>query len=70
MECPNCASHALRVREEDDRWSPALAHQVSCPDCDGVVMLPEGAQAGDRVSCCGRTYRLTFEYGAFAAEET
>jgi hypothetical protein len=30
---------------------------VSCP------------QAGDAIDCCGRRYRLTFEYGAFAAEE-
>ncbi len=69
MECPHCAGHALRVREEGGRWSAALAQRVSCPDCDGVVMLPEDAKAGDTVSCCGRTYRLTFEYGAFAAEE-
>jgi len=69
VECPHCAGHALRVREEGGRWSAALAQRVSCPDCDGVVMLPEDAKAGDTVSCCGRTYRLTFEYGAFAAEE-
>jgi hypothetical protein len=37
---------------------------VSCPDCDELLTLP----AGDLIECCGRRYRLTFEYGAFAAE--
>lgn len=69
LDCPTCAGHALRVREEGGRWSATLAHRVSCPSCDGVMTLPEGTKPGDLVSCCGRTHRLTFEYGAFAAEE-
>jgi hypothetical protein len=47
----------------------SLAHRVSCPACDQVITLAEGARAGDVIECCGRRYRLTFEYGAFAAEE-
>ena len=70
VECPNCAGHALRVREESGRWSATLAYRVSCPDCDEVITLPENAKAGDTVACCGRAYRLTFEFGAFAAEKT
>jgi Zn finger protein HypA/HybF involved in hydrogenase expression len=69
VECPNCAGHALRVREEGGRWSATLAYRVSCPNCDEAVTLPENARAGDTVSCCGRTYTLTFEFGAFAAEK-
>ena len=45
-----------------------LAHRVSCPDCGQPVTLLDGAKAGDLIECCGRRYRLTFEYGAFAAE--
>ncbi|MGH2609834.1 MAG: hypothetical protein ACRDHF_12215 [Tepidiformaceae bacterium] len=41
---------------------------MSCPDCGQLVTLPEDAGAGDLIECCGRRYRLTFEYGAFAAE--
>jgi DNA-directed RNA polymerase subunit RPC12/RpoP len=67
VECPNCAGHVLRVREEGDAWAATLAHRVSCPDCEGLLTLPEGAEAGDLVECCGRGYRLSFEYGAFAA---
>ena len=69
VECPNCAGHALRAREAGGRWSATLAYRVSCPNCDEAVTLPESAKAGDTVSCCGRTYTLTFEFGAFAAEK-
>ena len=69
LECPNCAGHALRLTMEDGRWGATLAHRVSCPTCNETLTLPEGAKAGDAVECCGRRYELTFEYGAFAAEE-
>ena len=45
-----------------------LAYRVSCPDCDGMLTLPEDVKAGDLIECCGRRYRLTLEYGAYAAE--
>ena len=70
VECPNCAGHALRVREESGRWSATLAYRVSCPDCGEIITLMENAKAGDTVTCCGRAYTLTFEFGAFAAEKT
>ncbi len=69
VECPNCAGHLLRVREDAGVWSATLAHRVSCPNCDELLTLPEDAKPGDPINCCGRVYRLTFEYGAFAAEE-
>jgi hypothetical protein len=56
------------VRAERDRWVATIAHRVSCPECGGVITLPEDAKAGATVECCGRRYPLTFEYGAFAAE--
>jgi mercuric ion transport protein len=70
LDCSSCAGHALRLTRTDGRWAATLAHRVSCPACNKVLTLPEGAQAGDAVECCGRRYRLTLEYGAFAAEET
>lgn len=69
VECPNCAGHALRVGEHAGRWVATLAYQVSCPHCEKLLTLPEDAKPGDFVECCGRSSRLTFEYGAFAAEE-
>jgi len=55
------------LREENGTWSATIAYKVSCPNCDHVITLEEAAKAGDLVECCGRRYRLTFEYGAFAA---
>jgi hypothetical protein len=69
IECTICAGHALRVHKDQGGWSSTLAYRVSCPACDEVVTLPEDVKLGDTVQCCGQTYRLTFEYGAFAAEE-
>lgn len=69
VECPHCAGHSLRLRCQDGCWAATLAHQVSCPICNEVLTLPEGSMAGDVVTCCGRRFRLTLEYGAFAAEE-
>lgn len=69
VECPNCAGHGLRVREDAGRWLATLAYRVSCPVCNEVLTLPDDVKPGDTVRCCCRTYRLTFEYGAYAAEE-
>ena len=69
VECPNCAGHALRLRKAGSDWIATLAHRVSCPACDDLLTLPEGVEPGDLIDCCGQRYRLTFEYGAFAAEE-
>jgi len=56
------------VRDEGGQWSATLAYRVSCPDCERAVTLSEEAKAGDEIDCCGRRYRLTFDYGAYAAE--
>lgn len=69
VECPGCAGHALRLRREGDGWVASLAHRVSCPTCDRLIALPEGAGAGDEIECGGRSHRLTFAHGAFAADE-
>ncbi len=57
------------MREADGKWTATIAYKVSCPACEQTIVLPETAKAGDLVECCGRPYRLTFEYGAFAAED-
>jgi hypothetical protein len=57
------------LRAQHGEWTATIAHTVSCPNCDAVITLSDSAKAGDLVECCGRRYRLTFEYGAFAAVE-
>jgi DNA-directed RNA polymerase subunit RPC12/RpoP len=69
VECPHCAGHALRIRQDAGRWSATIALRVSCPGCDRVITLSDDVKSGDTIQCCGRRYRLAFEYGAFAAEE-
>lgn len=49
-------------------WTASLAYRVSCPACDAVIPVPEDARAGAYLEHCGRRYRLTWAYGAFAAE--
>ena len=69
LECPNCAGHALRLTRAGQSWAATLAYHVSCPRCDNILTLPEDVKGGDTIHCCGRQYRLTYEYAAFAAEE-
>ena len=57
------------MRAEAGRWVATLAYRVSCPGCGTQITLAEGARAGDTLECCGRRFRLTFEYGAFAVAE-
>jgi len=58
------------LRETERKWIATIAHKVSCPACDQILVLPETAKLGDLIECCGRRYRLSFEYGAFAAEKS
>jgi hypothetical protein len=43
-------------------------HRVSCPSCSQVLEVPKHAKAGDTMTCCGRMFRLTYEFGAYALE--
>ena len=56
------------MRVEDGSWTATIAHRVSCLDCGRLITLPEGVAAGDAIECEGQRYRLTVEFGAFAAE--
>jgi hypothetical protein len=58
------------LRETGNTWTAAIAYKVSCPACDQILVLPETAKPGDLIECCGRRYRLSLEYGAFAAEKS
>lgn len=68
VDCPHCAGLALRLKGAPGQWTATIAHRVSCPSCDQAIVLPEDSRPGDTIACCGRRWRLTFDYGAFAAE--
>jgi len=46
-----------------------LVSWASCPVCQKRIVLPDCAKSGDRVSCCGRSFRLTYEFGSWALED-
>jgi hypothetical protein len=48
---------------------PPVNRPIIEPACDASVTLPDNAKAGETIRCCGQTYRLTFEFGAFAEED-
>lgn len=58
----------MRLEAGDGQLAGVMIKRVSCPVCDRDVELPDDAKAGDFVTCCGKTFRLTYEFGAFAAE--
>ena len=68
FECANCASLTLELVRQEGKLSLRQVHRVSCPLCNQMLEVPEHARAGDMMTCCGRTFRLTYECGAYALE--
>ena len=65
FECPYCAGTFLRW-EGGERVT--RVYTVSCPHCDRVLDVPDNAVPGDHLRSCGRTWKLTWAYGAWALE--
>jgi len=68
FECINCASLTLELVRQEGKLTPRQVHRVSCPLCDKKLEIPEDAQPGDTMNCCGQTFRLTCEFGVYALE--
>ena len=68
VDCPFCAGLSLRLIEEGGRFSAVALKKVSCPSCDRIIVLPDKAHAGDIIRCCGKEFRLTYDFGFFALE--
>ena len=68
FDCPNCAGVTLRLAMREGQLDAVAIKKVSCPHCDVVIELPDDARAGDIIVCGDRRYRLTCEWGSFAAE--
>jgi len=69
FECANCADLTLELVHGDNGFTFRQVHRVSCPLCGQMLEAPEHARAGDTMTCCGWTFRLTYEFGAYALEE-
>ncbi len=68
LECERCAGLVLKVVSEGERLTLRQIHYVSCPLCEHKLEVPQDARPGDTLSCCGKTFRLTYEFGAYALE--
>ena len=68
FECTNCADLTLELIRREGELTLRQVHWVSCPLCGQRLEVPEHARAGDMMTCCGRTFRLTYEFGAYALE--
>ncbi len=68
LECANCAGLTLELGQREGKFSLRQIHRVSCPLCSQMLEVPEYARAGDTMTCCGRTFRLTYEFGTYALE--
>jgi len=70
LACANCAGLTLELVHREGELSLRQVQRVSCPLCGQMREVPEHARAGDTMSCCGRTFRLTYEFGTYALEDT
>ncbi|HXG17475.1 MAG TPA: hypothetical protein VNN62_00170 [Methylomirabilota bacterium] len=68
FECAHCAGLILELVRQEGELTLRQVHQVSCPLCSHMLEVPEYAKAGDAMTCCGRTFRLTYEFGTYALE--
>jgi len=69
IDCPFCAGLSLRLIEQAGRFSDVALRAVSCPNCDGIILLSDKADAGDMIRHCGKDFRLSYEFGSFALED-
>lgn len=68
IECQSCADLSLKLVRQEGKLALKQIHRVSCPLCDKKFEVPEEARPGDVMTCCGRTFRLTYEFGTYALE--
>lgn len=66
FECAHCADLTLELVRQEGRLTLQQVHRVSCSLCSKMLEVPERARAGNTMSCCDRTFRLTYEFGAYA----
>ena len=68
FDCVNCAGLLLELVRQEGELHLRPVPQVSCPCCSQMLEAPAHAKPGDLMSCCNRTFRLTYEFGAYALE--
>src|SRR5262249_21209770 len=68
LACVNCAGLTLELVRRNGGLTLRQVHRVSCPHCNQMLEVPEHAKPRDTMSCSGRTFRLTYDFGTYALE--
>lgn len=68
FQCENCADVTIEVFDRDGRLTVRQIHFASCPVCEERLEVPPGAAPGRTMTHCGRTFQLTYDFGAYALE--
>jgi hypothetical protein len=68
IDCSHCANLTLRLKEKDGGHFLVEVSKVSCPSCNQILEVAEGLGPGDTLTCCGRDFVLSYEFGAYALE--
>lgn len=66
--CEHCAGLTLEVVEDRGQLGLRQVHFVSCPVCDAKLEVSRDAGPGEIMRHCGRSFRLTYEFGAYSLE--
>ncbi|MBI4244933.1 MAG: hypothetical protein HY606_12660 [Planctomycetes bacterium] len=70
IECELCAGMKFKLNSDSKGFKLIPIHYASCPDCGKMLEVPTNSTAGDKLFCCGKQHKLTFEYGAWALTES
>jgi hypothetical protein len=68
MSCTWCAGVLFRLAQQGDAYVLREVPQASCPQCQALQLLPDTIRPGDTFRHCGRTFVVSYAYGAYALE--
>jgi hypothetical protein len=68
VSCASCAGVLFRLEQHNGTYVLHEMPHASCPVCDTMLRLPDDVQAGASFFHCGRTFVVTYAYGAYALE--
>ena len=68
IACTWCAGVLFRLAQRGGEYVLQEVPQVSCPQCQALLPLPDTVQPGDTFRHCDQTFVVSYAYGAYALE--
>ncbi len=68
FQCDNCAGLMIEVIDRQGTLALRQVDFVSCPTCGERLEVPMGAARDRTMTHCGRTFELTYAFGAYALQ--